>query len=104
MARPSRQSSRYPTPPSPDSPPVPDMNRRRRLFSVLLLALAIVETAGALEWDKLQIAATSARGAEVVRTKFEFKNSAKKPVHILGVTTSCGCTEATPSSSEVKPG
>jgi len=39
----------------------------------------------------------AAPGAEVVRTKFEFKNTTKKTVHILEVGTSCGCTEATPT-------
>lgn len=58
----------------------------------------------ALEWATTQLTAKAERGADVVRTKFEFKNTSKAAVQILGVTTSCSCTEATPSTSELKPG
>jgi hypothetical protein len=80
------------------------MFKRHRVSLALLLALAALVPGRALEWKKTQIAAAAERGAEVVRTRFEFKNASKSAVHILGVTTSCGCTEATPTSSEIGPG
>ena len=81
------------------------MKKRRYLIIVtLLLTLAAGRSLLALEWDKTQIAAAPARGDEVVRAKYEFKNLTNKTVHILEVTTSCGCTEATPTSSKIAPG
>ena len=80
------------------------MINHRHLLILVLLILAVTAPLRALEWDRTQISATAERGADVVRTKFEFKNTAKNPVHILGVTTSCGCTEATPTSSNIAPG
>jgi hypothetical protein len=74
---------------------------RARLFLGLVL---LASSARALEWDKMAISTTPEPGAEVVRAKFEYRNPAQKTVRILEVRTSCGCTEATPTASEVGPG
>jgi len=80
------------------------MPRHRFLLGVGLLACIALTPLRALEWAATQVSAQPERGADVVRTKFEFKNTSKESVQILGVTTSCGCTEATPTTSELKPG
>ena len=79
------------------------MNKPRH-YLALLLCFTALGSARALEWDRKLVAATPAPGDEVVRVRYAFKNPAKKTVHILGVTTSCGCTEATPSASQIAPG
>ena len=43
-------------------------------------------------------------GADVVFVQFPFKNAGRRNVHILGIETSCGCTDAVPTTSEVAPG
>ena len=80
------------------------MIARLRLGLLALLSCAIAGSACALEWSKTEISATPDPGAEVVRMKFEYKNTSKKRVQILEVKTSCGCTEATPDSSAIAPG
>lgn len=84
------------------------MNHRLRLglrpWGIAFALLAMLPSARALDWEKTAIAVTAERGAEVVRTRFEFKNPTKKPVHILEVRTFCGCTEAAISSSDVAAG
>jgi hypothetical protein len=76
----------------------------RLVFLGTLLGSLVAPSARALDWEKTQVALTAERGADAVRTKFEFKNSSKKTVHILEVRTSCGCTEAAISSSEIPAG
>ena len=78
--------------------------KKLRHHLVLLLCLTALGSARALEWDRTLVTTAPASGDEVVRVRYAFKNPAKKTVHILGVTTSCGCTEATPSSSQIAPG
>jgi len=78
----------------------------KNLRSWLVAALACTGAcpAQALEWKETWISVTAERGAEVVRTKFDFKNTGKTAVHLLGVTTSCSCTEATVAGSSVASG
>jgi hypothetical protein len=80
------------------------MNLRRLLTPGLLVALLAPESARALEWARTQIATVPERGADVVRVKFDYKNTGAAVVHFLEVRTSCGCTEATTTASEVAPG
>lgn len=77
---------------------------KNRILALTSFFLALAVSARALEWKKTELFLVTEPGAEFVRTKFEFTNTAKKSVHVLGVTTSCGCTEAWPSSSEVRAG
>jgi len=78
----------------------------KHLRFCLVAALACTGTysARALEWKQNLISVTAERGAEVVRTKFDFKNTGKTTVHLLGITTSCSCTDATVAGSSVAPG
>lgn len=57
----------------------------------------------ALEWERTLIEAKPAAGSEVVRVQFSYRNASEKVVRILGVSTSCGCTEASADASEVAP-
>lgn len=82
----------------------PSCRRCCTVFFAALLGLLAVPSARGLDWEKTQVALTAERGADVVRTKFDFKNSSRKTVHILEVRTSCGCTEAAISSSEIPAG
>lgn len=78
------------------------------LFASAFIALAAASALpahAALEWDKTEFSAEVRRGAqELVRTTFEVKNTGTKPVTILGVTTSCGCTTADPEESRIPAG
>ena len=47
--------------------------------------IAALRPARAVDWERVQIAATAERGAAVVRTQFGFKNRSPKLVHLLGV-------------------
>lgn len=80
------------------------MNRTLQLLRATLIAAILAVPARALEWDRKLIEMTPEKGAEVVRARFEYKNTGTKTVQILGVRTSCGCTEATTEASEVAPG
>jgi len=77
---------------------------KNRILALASFFLALAASAHALEWKKTELFLVAEPGAEFVRTKFEFTNPAKKSVHLLGVTTSCGCTEAWPSASDIRAG
>lgn len=80
------------------------MPRRIRFLITILLALAPLAAARALDWPKTEIAVTPDSGADVARARFVFKNAGQKPVHILEVRSSCGCTDAYPTTSQVAAG
>lgn len=78
-----------------------------KIFRLILLSgvLAALPAHATLEWEKKEFSTEVRRGTqEVVRTTFDFKNTGTKPVTILGVTTSCGCTTADPETSRVPAG
>lgn len=74
-----------------------------RLFALLLCAGLAAVPLRALDWERSLIETKPEAGAEVVRVQFPYRNSSGQTVHILGVSTSCGCTEAAIDSSEVAP-
>jgi len=72
---------------------------------ILFFLFGFGRVSAALEWNEKEISVDVRRGAqEDVRAKFEFKNTGRKTVTILGVTTSCGCTVANPESSTIAAG
>lgn len=75
-----------------------------RSLGALGCVLLAVLPARALDWEKTAITLKPEKDAQVVRTRFEFKNTGAKPVRILGIRTSCSCTEADTPSSEIAPG
>ncbi len=77
-------------------------NSRLRLSLVWLASW--VAPVHALEWEKKIIEMDAPHGQEEMRTKFDFKNTGKKLVHILEVKTSCGCTVADASATDVAAG
>jgi len=74
-------------------------------YALLFFALGFGRVQAALKWQDKEISVEVRRGVqEDVRAKFDFKNTGRKAVAILGVTTSCGCTVANPESSTVAAG
>ncbi len=80
------------------------MKHALRFLAVVLSAFVLASPASALEWTTRVVSAKAEPGADMVRTKFPFKNTSKTIVHILEVRTSCGCTDTFLNSSEVAPG
>jgi hypothetical protein len=72
----------------------------------LLAFFALLATARCygLDWAETQLTAKVRPGAAVATATYHFVNSSKAVVHINGVKTECGCTEATPSASEIPAG
>lgn len=58
----------------------------------------------ALEWEQRQLTLVPEAGAKEVRGKFDFKNPAGGTVHIVDLTTSCGCTVARTASPDIAAG
>ncbi len=76
--------------------------------SLFCLCALLPFTAGlpvlALEWKTQQLTLKAAPLQKSAETSFEFTNSSAKAVTILGIDTSCDCTEATPSALTFAPG
>lgn len=64
----------------------------------------LVGSALALEWSQQQLEFTPEAGATEVRGKFAFKNPTGAVVHIVDLTTSCGCTVAHTVSPDIAAG
>ena len=79
------------------------MNWRQHLLAVIV-AVFFLPSLRALEWEKSIIAVEAKPGADTVLVAYLFKNTGTSPVQILEITTSCSCTDATPSSSEIAAG
>jgi len=77
--------------------------KARGLFLLMLLAGSRAPLV-ALEWKQTAVTLTPKPGADVVRARFEFTNASAKTVHIVDVATSCGCTDAAVTSTDVAPG
>ena len=58
----------------------------------------------ALDWKTKERTVKAAPLQRIAETAFEFTNNSAKTVTILGVDTSCDCTEAAPSASTIAPG
>jgi hypothetical protein len=78
---------------------------KTKMFVVLVLWLSLVAgRAFALEWPQRQLSVTPDAGATEVRGKFDFKNTSGAVVHIVDLTTSCGCTVARTASPDIAAG
>jgi len=75
-----------------------------RSLVLSLLAGSAAVSLRALEWQTSHLERRPPAGAEVVRVEYRFRNSTPKPVRITGLTTSCGCTEASVDDTLVRPG
>src|SRR5207253_11401364 len=58
----------------------------------------------ALDWTTKERSIKAAPLQKTAETVFEFTNTGAKTVTILGVDTSCDCTEAAPSAQTIAPG
>lgn len=71
-------------------------------FACLFAGIAC--SAFALDWNERQLSLTAEPGATEVRGKFDFKNPGGAVVHIVDLTTSCGCTVAKTASPDIAAG
>src|SRR6478735_8410052 len=78
--------------------------RAKSLALIACLASALAGRGSALEWNQRQLSLVPEPGATEVRGKFEFKNPGRATVHIVDLTTSCGCTVARTASPDVAAG
>src|SRR4051812_12781765 len=71
---------------------------------LVLLSILLAGRVVALEWGQRQLSITPEPDATEVRGKFEFKNPSGATVHIVDLTTSCGCTVARTASPDIAAG
>ena len=77
----------------------------RTLAFAMLLFFVASKALGALKWDTRVAEIKLQRGIDVDgRAHFDCVNLGKTPVTILGITTACGCTTATPEAETIPPG
>jgi hypothetical protein len=78
---------------------------KTKAITILVLLSSLFAGRGfALEWSQRQLSVTPEPGATEVRGKFDFKNSTGATVHIVDLTTSCGCTVARTASPDIAAG
>ena len=73
-------------------------------FGALFLALSAGLANAALVWEHTTIAKTLPVGVEAVEVTFGFTNMGPKPVRIVQIQPSCGCTTATMEKQTFAPG
>lgn len=83
---------------------VSDRLHRALFIFVLWLLTGAAPVAAQLAWDSQQLALRSDSTAPIVTGRFHFVNAGTKPVDIVRVVTSCGCTSATLATRHYEPG
>jgi len=73
-------------------------------LSLCLLFSVLGVSALALDWKTRELSVKAIPLQKSAETAFEFTNTSDKTVTILGIDTSCDCTEATPSAQSFAPG
>jgi hypothetical protein len=68
------------------------------------LSAVLSQPVFALEWNERQLDLSPPVGSTEVRGKFDFKNPGRAVVHIVDLTTSCGCTVARTASPDIAAG
>lgn len=76
----------------------------RLLLLILVLAASACTARAELVWEKTEQSFTTVAGQVMVKAAYPFKNNGTEPVTLTGLTTSCGCTTATPSKLTYAPG
>ena len=77
---------------------------RTRLFCAVLAAMLGCSFARALDWESTSATLVPTPGRDVVLATYRFTNHGKSIVHMLGVQTSCGCTDAVVNPTDVPVG
>jgi hypothetical protein len=80
------------------------MTHLRSCIGGIALTVLLAIPMHALEWTETKLVATLRPGSGVALATYHFINTSKSLVHINGIHTDCGCTDATPSASEIAPG
>src|SRR3954470_19749483 len=78
--------------------------KTKSVACLVLLSSMLAGPGVALEWSQRQLNLTPEPGAAEVRGKFGFKNPGGATVHIVDLTTSCGCTVARTASPDIGAG
>jgi hypothetical protein len=77
----------------------------KTLLSVLALVLALgCPARAALVWENSEVDLHPSMSDKTAVAHFKYKNSGDKPIKILQVQPSCGCTTAAPPKDPVAPG
>lgn len=74
------------------------------LALIACLSTGLASPVSALEWREHQVSLSAEPGVTEVRGKFNFKNPGGATVHIVDLTTSCGCTVARTASPDIAAG
>lgn len=80
------------------------MKRPVPLLLAIATAIVMAPVVRALDWIETSAEIRPQPGRDVALATFHFINRAKVTVHMLGVQTSCGCTDATIDPNDVPPG
>jgi hypothetical protein len=76
----------------------------RSLSGGIAVTLLLATSMRALEWTETKLVAAVRPGSGVALATYHFINASKSVVHIGGIRTDCGCTDATPSASDIPAG
>lgn len=74
------------------------------LFTPLIALVFCAPLAAQLEWKSKEVSQAAKVEATEAVAKYEFTNKGKEAVTIEAVSTSCGCTAATPDKTTYQPG
>lgn len=77
---------------------------RVRLWCAMLAGLLGCSFARALDWESTSATLAPRPGRDVVLATYRFANHGKSVVHMLGIQTSCGCTDAVVNPTDVPVG
>lgn len=80
------------------------MGKKNTVAFLAALFFAASHAAAGLTWPTTKIEGTSKLGEDYFSATFSFTNHGDKPVSILSVSTSCGCTTATAEKKIYAPG
>ena len=80
------------------------MTAALRLSLIVALGLVGCSVGHALDWQTTAATLKPTPGRDVVLATFHFVNHGKSVVHVLGVQTSCGCTDAVVNPNDVPAG
>lgn len=80
------------------------------ILSLVSLLFVLSGCSGGLPKSKIELSANNFDFGDInpvkgiQKTTFFIKNSGEAPLKLTQISTSCGCTKATPSSEEIAPG
>lgn len=79
------------------------MNKYYLSFVVLFLSFGVLEARAKLEFDRKTIYLKSDAGVEALHGTVKFSNAGNRPIKIVEIISTCGCTAATLSKNTYDP-